>query len=540
VDLPKQPANASSGAPVPGAPGAPGADGAPDAGHAASAAPAGRTLAPEIPRPFTVFEASSPGRRGVRPPGLQGVPAVDAAKVLPAHSLRRQPAALPEIGELDAMRHYTRLSSLNFSIANAFYPLGSCTMKYNPLINESAAALPGFGDLHPMQTDDQCQGMLELFWRVERWLIAVSGLPFVSLHPAAGAHGELTALMVMRKYLDQHGGRKKKVILIPDSAHGTNPASCTIAGFETRELKSTEGGAVDLADLEAKIGDGRDIAGLMITNPSTLGLFVRNIRAITDRVHKAGGLVYMDGANMNAIVGRTRPGDFGIDVMHFNLHKTFSQPHGGGGPGAGPIAVSEALGPYLPVPKVERRELKDKSGKVTGHRFVTVNRAPKSIGRTRGFMGNAGVMVRAYSYMRANGPEGLKAVADNAVLNANYIRARLHRTWRVWNDETCMHEVVLSAKGMPNGIRALDVAKRLIDYGIHPPTIYFPLIVPEALMIEPTETESKETLDRFCDVMLAIWREAETDPELLRTAPHTRSIGRPDEVRAVKVPKVTA
>ncbi|HTE06939.1 MAG TPA: aminomethyl-transferring glycine dehydrogenase subunit GcvPB [Planctomycetota bacterium] len=559
VDLTKHPANSGSpnaGDPAGGNAGAPGshAGGGADGAHAGNAAgggahgsgtgvsgaPAGRVLAPAIPRPFTVFDASVAGRRGVRPPGLQGVPAVDPARVLPGHSVRKDAAALPEIGELDAMRHYTRLSSLNFSIANAFYPLGSCTMKYNPLINESAAALPGFGDLHPMQTDDQCQGMLELFWRVERWLIAVSGLPFVSLHPAAGAHGELTALMVMRKYLNQNGGRKKKVILIPDSAHGTNPASCTIAGFATRELKSTEGGAVDLADLEAKIGDGRDIAGLMITNPSTLGLFVKNIRAITDRVHKAGGLVYMDGANMNAIVGRTRPGDFGIDVMHFNLHKTFSQPHGGGGPGAGPIAVSAALGPYLPVPKVERKELKDKSGKVTGQRFVTVNRSPKSIGRTRGFMGNAGVMVRAYTYMRANGPEGLKAVADNAVLNANYIRARLHKTYRVWNDEVCMHEVVLSAKGMPNGIRALDIAKRLIDYGIHPPTIYFPLIVPEALMIEPTETESKETLDRFCDVMLAIWREAETDPELLRTAPHTRSIGRPDEVRAVKVPKVIA
>jgi len=531
MDLPKNPANNAASSSAHGA----------TSGGAGPGAPADRVVSPEIPRPFTVFEASSPGRRGVRPPGLQGVPAVDPAKVLPAHSVRTSAAALPEIGELDAMRHYTRLSSLNFSIANSFYPLGSCTMKYNPLINESAAALPGFGDLHPMQTDEQCQGMLELFWRVERWLIAVSGLPFVSLHPAAGAHGELTALMVMRKYLNQNGGRKKKVILIPDSAHGTNPASCTIAGFETRELKSTEGGAVDLADLEAKIGDGKDIAGLMITNPSTLGLFVKNIRAITDRVHKAGGLVYMDGANMNAIVGRTRPGDFGIDVMHFNLHKTFSQPHGGGGPGAGPIAVSAALGPYLPVPKVDRKELKDKkSGKVTGHRYFTVNKASKSIGRTRGFMGNAGVMVRAYTYMRANGPEGLKAVADNAVLNANYIRVRLNKTWRVWNDETCMHEVVLSAKGMPNGIRALDVAKRLIDYGIHPPTIYFPLIVPEALMIEPTETESKETLDRFCDVMLAIWREAETDPELLRTAPHTRSIGRPDEVRAVKMPKVIA
>jgi len=497
---------------------------------------AGTLLAPELPRPFTVFDASVPGRRGVRPPA-PGVPEDAPEAVLPPWARRAEAAALPEVGELDAMRHYTRLSSLNFSIANAFYPLGSCTMKYNPLINEAVCALPGFGDLHPMQTDDQCQGMLELFWRVENWLAAVSGLPAVSLHPAAGAHGELTALMVMRKYLDEHGGRRKSVILIPDSAHGTNPASCTIAGFATRELKSTEGGGVDMDDLRRKIGDGRDIAGLMITNPSTLGLFVRQIREVTAAVHAVGGLVYMDGANLNAIVGRARPGDFGIDVMHFNLHKTFSQPHGGGGPGAGPIAVSAALAPYLPVPRVERREKRGPDGKSVV-RWVTVEKSRKSIGRTRGFMANAGVMVRSYAYMRANGPEGLAAVADNAVLNANYIRARLRDTWRVWNDIVCMHEVVLTARGMPNGIRALDVAKRLIDYGIHPPTIYFPLIVPEALMIEPTETESKETLDRFCDVMLSIWREAETDPEVLRTAPHTRSIGRPDEVGAVKQPKV--
>ncbi|HYN65073.1 MAG TPA: aminomethyl-transferring glycine dehydrogenase subunit GcvPB, partial [Candidatus Limnocylindrales bacterium] len=368
--------------------------------------------------PLTVYDVSHPGRRGVRPPPA-GVPEVDPQAAL-GRAARKDPAALPEIGELDAMRHYTRLSSLNFSIANAFYPLGSCTMKYNPLINESAAALPGLGALHPMQTDDQCQGMLELFWRVEQWLSAVSGLPFISLHPAAGAHGELTALMVMRKYLNEHGGRKKSVILIPDSAHGTNPASCTIAGFSTREVKSNANGRVDMDDLVAKLGDGKDIAGLMITNPSTLGIFERNIRKICELVHGAGGLVYMDGANMNAILGRARPGDFGVDVMHFNLHKTFSQPHGGGGPGAGPIAVTEALAPYLPVPKVERREIKAKDGQVTGHKYLTVTKAPKSIGRMRGFMGNAGVMVRSYTYMRANGPEGLRAISDAAVLNANY------------------------------------------------------------------------------------------------------------------------
>jgi len=481
--------------------------------------------------PLTVFDHSVPGRRGVRPPAA-GVPETDPAAAL-GRNLRRKQAALPEIGELDAMRHYTRLSSLNLSIANAFYPLGSCTMKYNPLINEAVAALPGQAELHPMQTDEQCQGMLELFWRVERWLSAISGLPCVSLHPAAGAHGELTALMVVRKYLDRNKGKQKTVILIPDSAHGTNPASCTIAGFTTREVKSNPRGRVDMDDLDRKIGDGKDIAGLMITNPSTLGIFERNIRSITDKIHAVGGLVYMDGANMNAILGRTRPGDFGIDVMHFNLHKTFSQPHGGGGPGAGPIATSTALGPYLPVPKVERRETK------RGYKYVTVHKSRLSIGRMRGFMANAGVMVRSYTYMRANGPEGLKAVADNAVLNANYLRAKLQDTYRVWFDEPCMHETVFSAKGMPNGIRALDVAKRLIDYGIHPPTIYFPLIVPEAMMVEPTETESKETLDRFVEVMKLIWREAESDPEMLRHAPYTRSIGRPDEVRAVKQPRIS-
>ena len=454
--------------------------------------------------------------------------------MLPASMRRKQPAALPEVGELDTQRHYTWLSEKNFSIANAFYPLGSCTMTYNPLVNERVCALPGQSALHPLQTDDQVQGMLEVCWRVEQVLLAVSGLHEVSLHPCAGAHGELTALMCMRACLDDRGQQHKKIILIPDSAHGTNPASCTIAGFETREVKSNARGRVDMADLDKKIGDGKDIAGLMITNPSTLGLFETNIKSICEKIHAVGGLVYMDGANMNAILGRTRPGDFGADVMHFNLHKTFSQPHGGGGPGAGPIAVRDVLAPYLPVPKIVREA--DRNGRWI---FRTVESAPKSIGRTRGHMLNAGVMVRSYSYMRSNGPDGLKAVADNAVLNANYLRARLKDTYKVWIDESCMHEFVATAKGMPNGIRALDVAKRLIDYGIHPPTVYFPLIVPEALMIEPTETESKRTLDHFVAVMKAIAGEAESDPDTLHTAPHTRSIGRPDEVRAVKEPKVT-
>jgi len=483
--------------------------------------------------PLTIFDISVAGRRGVRPPP-SGYDDVQPSAVLPDFALRSEPAGLPEVGELDAMRHYTRLSSLNFSIANAFYPLGSCTMKYNPLINERVSALSGLANMHPMQTDDQMQGILEVCWRVEEILKAVSGLHSVSLHPAAGAHGELTALMVLRAYLDDNDGANRKVILIPDSAHGTNPASCTMGGFVTRELKSDESGHVDMDDLAAKIGSGEDIAGLMITNPSTLGLFEPRIKETCDAIHAAGGMIYMDGANMNAILGRTRPGDFGVDVMHFNLHKTFSQPHGGGGPGAGPIAVCEELAPYLPVPKIERRE------EDAGPRFEVIREAEKSIGRTRGYLTSPGVMVRSYTYMRANGAEGMAAIADNAVLNANYLRVRLRDIYRVWVDETCMHEFVATAKGLPNGVKAIDIAKRLLDYGIHPPTIYFPLIVPEAMMIEPTETESLETLDRFVEVMKAIAEECATEEgaEVVKHAPYTRVIGRPDEVKAVKQPRV--
>ncbi len=483
--------------------------------------------------PITIFEKSSEGRHGVTVPHTD-VPDVDPASVLPPSAVRAETAELPEVGELDVMRHYTHLSTLNFSIANAFYPLGSCTMKYNPLVNEKVAALPGFAALHPMQTDDQVQGMLELYWRLEKLLCEISGLDAVSIHPTAGAHGELTALMCIRKFLDDKGETERKVILIPDSAHGTNPASCTMAGFTTRELKSDARGRVDMDSLESVLGP--DVAGLMITNPSTLGLFEPNIQKICEKVHAAGGLVYMDGANMNAILGRTRPGDFGVDVMHFNLHKTFSQPHGGGGPGAGPIAVTSALAPFLPVPKVELVEGSDADG--AQPKFRIVRCAEKSIGTTRGFLGNSGVVVRSYSYIRSLGERGLLRVSENAVLNANYIRVSLQDSYRVWVNETCMHEFVATAKGLPNGITATDIAKRLIDYGIHPPTIYFPLIVPEALMIEPTETESKETLDNFIAAMKAIREECETDPEMLKHAPYTRSIGRPDEVKAVKSPRV--
>jgi glycine dehydrogenase subunit 2 len=476
--------------------------------------------------PLTIFEKSSPGRHGVAVPQTD-VPDIDPASVLPKGAARAEKAELPEVGELDTQRHYTHLSTLNFSIANAFYPLGSCTMKYNPLVNEKVCALPGFAALHPMQTDDQAQGMLELYWRLEHLLCEVSGLDAVSIHPTAGAHGELTSLMVMRKYLDEHGQEDRKVILIPDSAHGTNPASCTMAGFTTRELKSDARGRVDMDSLDEVLGP--DVAGLMITNPSTLGLFEPNIKAICEKIHGVGGLVYMDGANMNAILGRTRPGDFGVDVMHFNLHKTFSQPHGGGGPGAGPIAVTEALAPYLPVPKVEK----------DGDRFRIVRTAEKSIGTTRGFLGNSGVVVRSYSYIRSLGERGLLRVSENAVLNANYLRVKLQDSYRVWVNEPCMHEFVATAKGLPNDIKATDIAKRLIDYGIHPPTIYFPLIVPEALMIEPTETESKETLDEFIAAMIAIRAECDSDPDMLKHAPYTRNIGRPDEVKAVKEPRVT-
>jgi glycine dehydrogenase subunit 2 len=473
----------------------------------------------------TIFELSRPGRRGpAAPPPEKELPPVAAC--IPEKLRRRSPLQLPELSELDGIRHYTRLSTLNFAIDNAFYPLGSCTMKYNPRLNEVAAGKPGFAFAHPLAEDREVEGLLEAFHLLSQILAEVSGLPHMSLQPAAGAHGELTALMMIKAYHLERGDRSREVILIPDSAHGTNPSSCTIAGFKTREVKSGKDGTVDMDDLRSKVGS--DIAAMMITNPNTLGIFEHGIPAISEELHRIGSLLYMDGANMNAILGITRPGDFGVDIMHFNLHKTFSTPHGGGGPGAGPIAANDKLEPYLPIPRL----VKGPDG-----RLELSGDFPRTIGKVRSYFGNSGILLRALAYALAHGPEDLRAVSEHAVLNANYLRHKLREAYHLPYSTPSLHEVVLSGKRQKAfNVRALDLAKRLIDLGFHPPTIYFPLIVPEALMIEPTETESRETLDEFVAAMLTMAQEAETRPEILREAPVTSPVRRLDEVNAVKTP----
>ncbi len=473
-----------------------------------------------------IFERGRAGRTAVSLPADGPGPDPDA--FLPAEALRAAPPMLPEIGELDLVRHYVRLSQRNLGVDTAFYPLGSCTMKYNPKVNEKAAGLPGFARLHPWQPEETVQGMLTLFRDLERRLAAITGMDAVSLQPAAGAHGELAGLLLIRACLRERGEGRRNVVLIPDSAHGTNPASCTLCGFRVVQVRSSDRGVVDLADLRAKLSP--DVAAIMVTNPNTLGLFESDIAEIAGRVHEAGGLVYMDGANLNAILGRARPGDFGADVMHLNVHKTFSTPHGGGGPGAGPIAVKALLEPYLPVPRIVER----------GDRLAWDWDRPRSIGKLKAFWGNAAVLLRAYAYIAGLGDAGLRRVSLHAVLNANYLQARLRKVFALPHDRPCMHEFVLSAtKQKKQGVRALDIAKRLLDYGFYAPTIYFPLIVPEALMIEPTETESRETLDAFVEAMRAIAREARETPDLVRHAPHTTPVRRLDEVRAAKTPVLT-
>ena len=468
-----------------------------------------------------LFELSKAGRRGARLPACD-VPAAEAKDLLPAEALASAPPPLPEVAEPEVIRHFTNLSTLNMSVDTHFYPLGSCTMKYNSKRNERMAALPGIADLHPHQPEESIQGMLELLFGLQQMLAEISGLPAVSLQPAAGAHGELAALMVAAAYF-RHKKLGRTKVLAPDSAHGTNPASAKMAGFDFVTVKSNEGGYVDMADLQAKLDDR--IAVFMITNPNTLGMFDRQVAEIAHLVHERGGLIYLDGANMNAILGITRPGDFGADMMHYNPHKTFSGPHGGGGPGAGPICVAEKLAAYLPTPVVEK----------SGDKFCLAYDRPLSIGRMRSFFGNVGVLVRAYCYLRTHGPDGLKAVAENAVLNANYLLSRVKHILPVPHGHRCMHEFVATAATLKKktGVSAMDVAKRLLDYGFHAPTVYFPLTVPEAMMIEPTETESKETLDAFAETLFRITEES---PELLHDAPHTTTISRPDEVRAARQP----
>jgi glycine dehydrogenase subunit 2 len=471
-----------------------------------------------------IFEKSQPGRRGGEPPRYDGL----ARAEVPEELRRAEPPRLPELAEPEILRHFTELSTRNFGIDTGFYPLGSCTMKYNPRINERLVGLPGFAHLHPHQEEDGVQGALELMWRLQEILKEVTGLHAVSLQPAAGSQGELTGLMLMHAYFADRGeDEQRRKIVIPDTAHGTNPASVTMAGYELTPVKTDPRGNIDVADLSAKVDE--HTAGLMLTNPSTLGLFDENIEEITRIFHGAGALMYYDGANLNAVCGISRPGDMGFDIVHINLHKTFSQPHGGGGPGGGPIAVRDKLEPFLPVPAVERE---DDSFRLDYDR-------PKSIGKVRGFTGPFGVFVRSYAYIRTYGPR-LREMSEVAVLNANYLLARLKETYDLPFDRLCMHEFVLSARSLKkeHGVTALDVAKRLMDYGFHPPTIYFPLIVPEALMIEPTETEPKETLDEFADAMLAIAREAEDDPDVVKNAPTSRPVRRLDEVKAAKNPIV--
>ena len=470
-----------------------------------------------------VFEKSVPGRMAARLPECD-VPTTAPEELL-GGDLIRDELNLPELSELDVVRHFTRLAHRNYAIDLGFYPLGSCTMKYNPKVHETLARLPGFGDVHPLQPEETVQGALAIIHAMETMLAEIAGMRSACIQPAAGANGELLSLMMIRQYHRGRGDANRNVILVPDSAHGTNPASAARCGFAVRSVPSDKQGLTDMAALRTMLDD--TVAGLMLTNPNTLGLFESNVAEISRMVHEAGGLMYCDGANMNAIVGVARPGDMGFDVMHFNLHKTFSTPHGGGGPGCGAIAVGTTLEPFLPVPRVVDRG---------DGRFVLDHDRPMSIGRVHSFYGAFLIAVRAYAYIRTLGADGLREVAETAVLNANYVRARLRGHYDIPHDRECMHEVVISASRQKsaNGVRALDISKRLMDYGFHPPTNYFPLVVPESLMIEPTETEAKETLDAFCDALITIAGECDTDPDLVKGAPHTTVVSRLDETAAVK------
>ncbi|HNT75659.1 MAG TPA: aminomethyl-transferring glycine dehydrogenase subunit GcvPB [Anaerolineae bacterium] len=472
-----------------------------------------------------IYELSAPGRTGVKPPRLD-VPEAE----LP-DSMLRDDLPLPEVSEIDVVRHFVRLSQLNYAIDKGMYPLGSCTMKYNPKVNEVAARLPGFANLHPLQDESTVQGALYLMHTLQEYLKAIGGFAGVTLQPAAGAHGELTGVLMMRRYHQARGDMQRDTILVPDSSHGTNPASTSMSGLQVVQLPSDARGNVDLDALRAHANER--VVGLMITNPNTLGLFEENIVEVVRIVHECGGLVYGDGANMNALMGVMRPGDVGIDVMHFNLHKTFSTPHGGGGPGSGPVGVAASLADYLPGPVV----ILDPEHSDDDHPYFTFYQPPQSIGPVKSFWGHFGVMVRAYTYIRMLGGAGLREAAEHAVLNANYLRSQLRDVYPIPYDRLCKHEFVAEGHfaDAPD-IRALDIGKRLIDFGVHPPTYYFPLIVHEALMIEPTETESRQTLDAYAAILRQIAEEARTQPDLLHEAPHSAPVRRLDEVTAARKP----
>ena len=469
-----------------------------------------------------LFEISRPGRRGFALPPLD-VPDPARYELPPAYT-RLEIEGFPELSETEIVRHYTRLSRLNYAIDLGLYPLGSCTMKYNPKVNERIARLPGFSEAHPQLPDEFAQGCLGLMHDLERALCVICGMDRFTLQPAAGAQGEVVGLLMARAYHRERGD-PRRVVLIPDSAHGTNPASAHLAGYRVEEIVSDERGCVDLGALKRRMAE--DVAALMLTNPNTLGVFETEIQEIADVVHAKGGILYMDGANLNAFIGRARPGDMGVDVLHVNLHKTFSTPHGGGGPGAGPVGVKKHLEPYLPVPLIERE----------AERYVLRHDRPRSIGKVRSFCGNFGMHVRAYAYILALGSSGLRRMAETAVLNANYIRRKLETIYHLPYSQPSLHEVVLSDRHLePVGVHTLDIAKRLMDYGFHPMTIYFPLIVKGAMMIEPTESESREELDAFVEAMRAIDQEARRDPDLVRSAPHTTPVRRLDEVGAARHP----
>lgn len=471
-----------------------------------------------------IFEISKPGRIGYSLPE-KDVPEVDLEALIPNEYIRIEEPNLPEVSELDIMRHYTALSKRNHGVDSGFYPLGSCTMKYNPKINEDVARLPGFAHVHPLQDERTVQGSLELMYDLMEQLKEITGMDEVTLQPAAGAHGEWTGLMLIRAFHEANGNFHKTKVIVPDTAHGTNPASVTVAGFEAVTVKSNENGLVDLDDLKRVVGP--DTAALMLTNPNTLGLFEEDIVEIAEIIHAVGGRIYYDGANLNAIMGKARPGDMGFDVVHLNLHKTFTGPHGGGGPGSGPVGVKKDLIPFLPKPVLVKRG--------DGYHFDYDR--PQSIGRVKPFYGNFGINVRAYTYIRTMGPDGLREVTENAVINANYMMRLLAPYYDLPYDRHCKHEFVISGRRQKKlGVRTLDIAKRLLDFGFHPPTIYFPLNVEECMMIEPTETESKETLDAFIDTMIQIAKEAEENPEIVQEAPHSTVVSRLDETKAARTP----